>query len=48
MPVSYLWTSGRGKKLRTDVVSRPQSSMMVVDLNLRTLQGSVGWPDRQY
>lgn len=45
---THLCTRGRGKKLRTEVVSNPQSSMMVVDLNLRTLQGNVGWPDKQY
>lgn len=44
----YLWTSGKGRKLRVDVMSSPQSSMMVVDLNLSTLQGRVGCPDRQY
>lgn len=45
---TYLWTNGNGRKLRVDVISSPQSNMMVVDLNLSTLQGKVGCPDRQY
>lgn len=45
---TYLWTSGKGRKLRVDVISSPQSNMMVVDLNLSTLHGKVGCPDRQY
>lgn len=39
---THLCTRGRGRKLRTEVVSSPQSSIIVVDLNLRTLQGNVG------
>lgn len=42
LSVTHLCTKGRGRKLRTEVVSSPQSSMIVVDLNLRTLQGNVG------
>lgn len=34
--------------MRVDVISSPQSSMMVVDLNLSTLHGKVGCPDKQY
>jgi len=44
----YLCTKGSGRKLSAAVVSSPQSSMIVVDLNFSTLQGRVGWPDRQY
>lgn len=42
LSVTHLCTKGRGRKLRTEVVSNPQSNMIVVDLNLRTLQGNVG------
>lgn len=45
---AYLWTSGRGRKLSVEVISSPQSNMMVVDLNLSTLHGKVGCPDKQY
>jgi len=38
----YLCTKGSGRKLSAAVVSSPQSSMIVVDLNFSTLQGRVG------
>lgn len=45
---TYLWTRGKGRKLRVEVISSPQSNIIVVDLNLSTLHGKVGCPDRQY
>lgn len=45
---AYLCTSGRGRKLSVEVISSPQSNMIVVDLNLSTLHGKVGCPDKQY